>query len=65
MTATLSDRTLDDVQEDFVWACALLTSARREQRATDTPAARAQLELCQARVDAILDDWNAARHSIA
>jgi len=65
MTATLTDRTLDDVQEDFFWACALLTSARGELRAKDTPAARAQLELCQARVDAILGDWNAARRSVA
>lgn len=65
MTVTLSDRTLDRVQEDFAWACALLAMARRARQAKDTPAARAELELCQARVDAILDGWNATRYSVA
>jgi hypothetical protein len=60
MNATLPDRSIDSLQRDFADACTMLSEARDAQKAKDTPAARLQVELCWARVDALLDDWNQA-----
>ena len=61
MTAILSTHRTDLVEQDFARACTLLTEARWSQAVKDTPAARLQVELCRARVDALLDDWNDTR----
>lgn len=61
MTAILSDQSTELLRRDFERACALLTEARWAQLGKDTPAARLQVELCRARVDAILDDRNEGR----
>ena len=50
----------DSILLDFRTACADLAEAKRAVRAKDTPAARARLQECAARVDAILDLRNAA-----
>jgi hypothetical protein len=61
MNATLTFGSVDSVQQVFASACSELSRARWSQALKDTPAARLQVELCRARVDAILDDWNDAR----
>lgn len=61
MTAILATRPTDDLERDFARACALLAEARSSQAGKDTVGARLQVELCRARVDAILDDWNDTR----
>ena len=61
MTAILCSRPADIVEQHFSRACALLAEARWSQATKDTPAARLQVELCLARVDAILDDWHETR----
>ena len=46
---------------DFRAACEQLRSARASKARKDTPAARRQVEECMARVNAVLDEWNAAQ----
>ena len=68
VTAILTPRPTHDVEHEaeqgFASACTLLTEARWSQAVKDTPAARLQVELCRARVDALLDDWNDTRAAL-
>jgi hypothetical protein len=48
----------DTIELDFLSACADLAQAKRARQAKDTPAARARLQECAARVDTILDRSN-------
>ena len=45
----------DDIRLDFDLACAELALAKQAVRPKDTPADRARLGACMARVDAVLD----------
>ena len=56
----VSDSLTESIELDFREACLELDRARAAWRAKDTPAARRRLAQCVARVDAILDMWNAA-----
>lgn len=60
MTLTLDTGTLPDgVREDLDRLRLHLIRAREEQQRKDTPAARALVQLCLHRMDAVLDLWNA------
>jgi hypothetical protein len=52
------DRSIDRIQLEFDEARANLVAARAAQRRKDTPAARACVASCLARVDSLLDMWN-------
>ena len=45
---------------DFREACEELRSARVSKARKDTPAARREIQDCLARVNAVLDQWNAS-----
>ena len=49
----------DVLRADFVLASLDLREATAARRRRDTPAARAEVADCRARVDRILDSWNA------
>jgi hypothetical protein len=58
-TAYLDDQAPElDLRHDFELACAELAQAKLAVRTKDTPAARARLGRCAARVDEILDRSN-------
>lgn len=58
---TLSTNLHDTLRVDFSLARLELAEARSSQQRKDTPAARAQVEACRARLDRILDTWLEAR----
>lgn len=50
----------ESIELDFRLACADLAAAKEAVQVKDTPAARARVARCAAKVDAILDLRNAA-----
>ena len=59
MTLTLNAESLTDgIRFDFGQVRADLIDARYEQQRKDTPAARARLQDCMTRMNAVLDMWN-------
>jgi hypothetical protein len=54
----LCDTLRGSLRLEFDLARLDLAQARQAQRAKDTPAVRARLDECRARLDHILDDWN-------
>jgi hypothetical protein len=59
MTATTTTVAPDVLLVEFELARLDLTAATAAQRRRDTPAARREVEEYRARIDAILDRWNA------
>ena len=51
----------DSLQRDFDAARLDLVSARRQQQAKDTRAARRRVAECQEQLDRLLDMWNDAQ----
>jgi hypothetical protein len=51
----------DTIQLDLETARLALAESQADQQRKDTPAARSRLAECRARVDRVLDSWNAAR----
>jgi hypothetical protein len=54
---TVCDTLPDSLRVDFAVARLELDEARSSRAAKDTPAARARVEQCGARLDRILDMW--------
>ena len=59
---TLFDTSTASLRVDFDLARLELAEARASRAAKDTPAARAWVEHCRARLDRILDLWLEAGH---
>ncbi len=59
MSAITADSAPDVLMVEFDLARLDLAAATHAQRCKDTPAARAQVAACRARIDGILDSWNA------
>lgn len=63
MTLTLTVESMtDSIQVEFDAARVDLVIARQELGRKDTPAARARVAACLARLDAALDMWNEIAH---
>ncbi len=59
MSAITADGAPDVLLVDFTLARLDLEAAIAARRRKDTPAARAEVANCRARIDGILDSWNA------
>jgi hypothetical protein len=59
MSAITADLAPDVLLVEFQLARLDLAEATTAQRRKDTPAARGQVADCRARIDRILDSWNA------
>ena len=59
MSALTADVAPDVLIVDFQLARLDLAAATAAQRRKDTPAARDEVADCRARIDSILDTWNA------
>ena len=58
MSVITTDGAPDLLVVEFELACLDLTAATAALRRKDTPAARAEVANCRARIDTILDSWN-------
>jgi hypothetical protein len=58
-----ADRLTESIRPEFDEARRDLIQARLDQRRKDTPAARARVEYCLARMDLLLDLWNESERS--
>ena len=59
MNALRTDAAPDALRGEFTLARLDLTAALAAQRRRDTPDARREVAECRARIDRILDTWNA------
>ncbi len=59
MNAVTVNSAPDVLRVEFERARLKLSAATTAQRGKDTPAARAAVADCRARIDGILDSWNA------
>jgi len=59
MSVTTADGAPDVLLLEFELARLHLAAATAAQRRKDTPAVRADVAACRARIDGILDSWNA------
>ena len=59
MNTVAADSVRDVLRGEFELARLDLAAATAAQRRKDTPAARARVAACLARIDGILDSWNA------
>ncbi len=59
MSVSTADDAPDVLMIEFELARVDLAAATAAQRRKDTPAARARVAACRARIDGILDSWNA------
>ena len=59
MSVTTADRAPDVLVVEFELAHLDLAAATAALRHKDTPAARGEVADCRARIDEILDSWNA------
>ena len=59
MSVLTTDGAPDVLRVEFQLARLDLTAATAALRRKDTPAARAEVADCRARIDRILDSWNA------